>query len=64
VVTRPLLFCCVKKFFESPGEVEPLLSSRKIRKLLQMALEASQKMLSILESLSDQGLLGEYCHKS
>jgi proline utilization trans-activator len=59
VVTRPLLFCCVKKFFEAPREVEPLISSRKIRQLLNMSLEASQKILSILESLQDQGLLGE-----
>lgn len=59
VVTRPLLFCCVKKFFEAPREVEPLISSRKIRQLLSMSLEASQKILSIIESLQDQGLLGK-----
>ncbi|KAH7075944.1 Zn(II)2Cys6 transcription factor [Paraphoma chrysanthemicola] len=57
VVTRPLLFCCVKKIFEFPRELEPLLSSRKIRQLLSMSLEASQKILSILESLQEQGLL-------
>ncbi|KAH8730554.1 fungal-specific transcription factor domain-containing protein [Phaeosphaeriaceae sp. PMI808] len=57
VVTRPLLFCCVKKFFESPREVESLVTSLKIRQLLNMSLEASQKILSILESLQDQGLL-------
>lgn len=57
VVTRPLLFCCVKKLFESPREVQSLISSRKIRQLLNMSLEASQKILSILESLHDQGLL-------
>jgi proline utilization trans-activator len=59
IVTRPLLFCCVKKYFESPREVEPLVSSRKIRQLLNMSLEASQKILSILEGLQDQGLLGK-----
>jgi len=26
-----------------------------------MSLEASQKILAILESLQEQGLLGEYC---
>ncbi|CAO2651315.1 Nn.00g096120.m01.CDS01 [Neocucurbitaria sp. VM-36] len=57
VVTRPLLFCCLKKIFESPREVQPLISSRKMRSLLHMSLEASQKILNILESLHDQGLL-------
>ncbi|KAI8934829.1 hypothetical protein NX059_008510 [Plenodomus lindquistii] len=57
VVTRPLLFCCLKKMFESPEEVQALISSRKIRQLLHMSLEASQKILNILESLQDQGLL-------
>ncbi|KAF2850962.1 Zn(II)2Cys6 transcription factor [Plenodomus tracheiphilus IPT5] len=57
VVTRPLLFCCLKKIFESPREVQALISSRKIRQLLHMSLEASQKILNILESLQDQGLL-------
>ncbi|KAJ4369216.1 hypothetical protein N0V83_006301 [Neocucurbitaria cava] len=57
VVTRPLLFCCLKKIFESPREVQPLISSKKIRSLLNMSLEASQKILNILESLQDQGLL-------
>ncbi|CAN9160651.1 unnamed protein product [Alternaria alternata] len=57
VVTRPLLFCCLKKVFESPKEVRPLVSSRKIRHLLHISLEASQKILNILESLQDQGLL-------
>lgn len=59
VVTRPLLFCCLKKIFESPREVQPLISSKKIRSLLNMSLEASQKILNILESLQDQGLLGK-----
>lgn len=49
----------MKKLFESPEEVQPLISSRKIRQLLHMTLEASQKILSILESLQDQGLLGK-----
>lgn len=62
VVTRPLLFCCLKKIFESPREVQPLISSKKIRQLLHMSLEASQKILNILESLQDQGLLGTYCN--
>ncbi|UPX16174.1 uncharacterized protein EKO05_0006590 [Ascochyta rabiei] len=57
VVTRPLLFCCMKKVFESPQQVVPLISSPKIRKVLHVALEASQKILVILESLQDQGLL-------
>ncbi|KAF1951189.1 Zn(II)2Cys6 transcription factor [Byssothecium circinans] len=57
VLTRPLLFCCLKKVFESPREVEPLTTSLKIRHLLSMSLEASQKILSILESLQSQGLL-------
>ncbi|KAF2446560.1 Zn(II)2Cys6 transcription factor [Karstenula rhodostoma CBS 690.94] len=57
VTTRPLLFCCLKKAFESPKEVGPLVSSRKIRPLLSMSLDASQKILNILESLQDQDLL-------
>ncbi|ENI01672.1 hypothetical protein COCC4DRAFT_75012 [Bipolaris maydis ATCC 48331] len=57
VTTRPLLFCCLKKVFESPKEVGPLLSSRKIRPLLSMSLDASQKILNILESLQEQDLL-------
>ncbi|KAF3046110.1 hypothetical protein E8E12_011155 [Didymella heteroderae] len=57
IVTRPLLFCCMKKVFESQQQVVPLISSPKIRKVLHMSLEASQKILSILESLQDQGLL-------
>jgi hypothetical protein len=61
VTTRPLLFCCLKKVFESPKEVGPLVSSRKIRPLLSMSLDASQKILNILESLQDQDLLGIDC---
>ncbi|KAJ4988791.1 C6 transcription factor [Stagonosporopsis vannaccii] len=57
IVTRPLLFCCMKKVFESPQQVTPLISSPKIRKVLHMSLEASQKILVILESLQEQGLL-------
>ncbi|KAF1972246.1 hypothetical protein BU23DRAFT_508700 [Bimuria novae-zelandiae CBS 107.79] len=57
VTTRPLLFCCLKKAFESPKEVGALVSSRKIRPLLTMSLDASQKILNILESLQDQDLL-------
>lgn len=59
IVTRPLLFCCMKKVFESPQQVVPLISSPKIRKVLHMSLEASQKIVAILESLQDQGLLGK-----
>ncbi|KAF2685815.1 hypothetical protein K458DRAFT_18001 [Lentithecium fluviatile CBS 122367] len=57
VTTRPLLFCCLKKVFESLQEVERLVASRKIRQLLYMSVEASQKILNILDSLQDQGLL-------
>jgi proline utilization trans-activator len=52
----------MKKVFESPREVVPLISSPKIRKVLHMSLEASQKILAILESLQDQGLLGKLNH--
>ncbi|KAI4695421.1 uncharacterized protein J4E84_002047 [Alternaria hordeiaustralica] len=48
----------MKKVFESPREVQPLMSSRKIRYLLCMSLESSQKIIDILEILHDQGLLG------
>jgi proline utilization trans-activator len=48
----------MKKVFEVPREVESLISSRKLRQLLLMTLEASQNILSILESLQEQGLLG------
>lgn len=60
VVTRPLLFCCMKKVFESPREVASLTSSRKLRHLLLVSLEASQKILTILENLQEQGLLGNF----
>ncbi|USP74748.1 Zn(II)2Cys6 transcription factor [Curvularia clavata] len=46
-----------QKVFESPKEVGPLVSSRKIRPLLSMSLDASQKILNILESLQEQDLL-------
>jgi proline utilization trans-activator len=59
VVTRPLLFCCVKKIFEDSRDLEPLLTSIIIRQLLDMSLEASQKILGILESLQGQDLLGK-----
>jgi proline utilization trans-activator len=52
----------LKKAFESPQEVQPLISSRKIRQLLQMSVEASQKILGILGSLHEQGLLGKLFH--
>ena len=48
----------MKKVFESPREVQPLVSSLKIRHLLCMSLESSQKIIDILEILHDQGLLG------
>ncbi|KAI4625544.1 hypothetical protein J4E80_002676 [Alternaria sp. BMP 0032] len=48
----------MKKVFESPREVQSLISSRKIRHLLCMSLESSQKIIDILETLHDQGLLG------
>ena len=62
VTTRPLLFCCLKKAFEAPKEVGALVSSSKIRPLLTMSLDASQKILNILESLQDQDLLGMKGH--
>jgi proline utilization trans-activator len=49
----------MKKVMESPQQVVPLISSPKIRKVLHMSLEASQKIVAILESLQDQGLLGK-----
>lgn len=54
----------MKKIFESPQQVVPLVSSPKIRKVLHMSLESSQKVLAILESLQEQGLLGKsyYIH--
>jgi proline utilization trans-activator len=58
VVTRPLLFCCMKKIFEDSRDLEPLLTSIIIRQLLDMSLEASQKLLRILDSLQSQDLLG------
>ncbi|KAF2644028.1 hypothetical protein P280DRAFT_496490 [Massarina eburnea CBS 473.64] len=57
VLTRALLFCCLKKVFESPREAESLIKSRKLRHLISMCVEASQKILSILESLQNQGIL-------
>jgi hypothetical protein len=48
----------MKKVFEAPQQVTPLIASPKIRKVLHMSVEASQKILAILESLREQGLLG------
>jgi hypothetical protein len=50
----------MKKVFESPREAVSLTSSRKLRQLLLMSLEASQKILTILENLQEQGLLGDH----
>jgi hypothetical protein len=49
----------MKKVFESPREAVSLTSSLKLRQLLLMSLEASQKILTILENLQEQGLLGD-----
>jgi proline utilization trans-activator len=49
----------MKKVFEAPRQVAPLIASPKIRKVLHMSVEASQKIIAILESLQEQGLLGK-----
>lgn len=49
----------MKKVFEAPQQVAPLIASPKIRKVLHMSVEASQKIIAILESLQEQGLLGK-----
>ncbi|KAF2019448.1 Zn(II)2Cys6 transcription factor [Aaosphaeria arxii CBS 175.79] len=57
IATRPLLFCCLKKRFEAPREADSLVGSNKIRHLLHLAVESALKILTMLGSLMDQGLL-------
>ncbi|KAJ5514652.1 Transcription factor [Penicillium fimorum] len=58
LATRPLLFCFLKIRFESPKScLESLNASRNVRNLMQMCLESSQNIISILSNLQSQGLL-------
>lgn len=60
LATRPLLFCFLKIRFESQSKCTELLgSSQTVRNLIQMCIDSSQQMVSILDCLQSQGLLGE-----
>ncbi|KAL0783327.1 hypothetical protein CaCOL14_001233 [Colletotrichum acutatum] len=58
LATRPLLFCFLKVRFESQSKCTELLgSSQTVRNLIQMCIDSSQQMVSILDCLQSQGLL-------
>ncbi|WQF82117.1 hypothetical protein CDEST_07131 [Colletotrichum destructivum] len=58
LATRPLLFCFLKIRFESQSKCTELLgSSQTVRNLIQMCIDSSQQMVSILDCLQSQGLL-------
>lgn len=60
LATRPLLFCFFQIRLESVGACLDLLNtSSTVRSVLQMCLDSSQHVVSILECLQHQGLLGE-----
>jgi len=60
LATRPLLFCFLKIRFESPQNcTDALNTSRNVRNLIQMCMESSQQIISILHSLQSEGLLGK-----
>ncbi|KAL3951730.1 hypothetical protein ACCO45_013447 [Purpureocillium lilacinum] len=58
LATRPLLFCFFQIRLESVGACLDLLNtSSTVRSVLQMCLDSSQHVVSILECLQHQGLL-------
>lgn len=60
LATRPLLFCFLKIRFESPENCSDALNtSRSVLKLIQMCMDSSQQIISILYSLQTEGLLGK-----
>lgn len=59
LATRPLLFCFLKIRLESPDNcLDALNTSRNVRNLIQMCMDSSQQIISILHSLQSEGLLG------
>ncbi|KAG7106334.1 putative transcriptional regulatory protein C3C7.04 like [Verticillium longisporum] len=61
LVTRPLLFYLLKTRFASFNEYFSTLESLPtVRNLVRMCIESSQTMVSILECLMNQGLLGAF----
>ncbi|POS75227.1 hypothetical protein DHEL01_v206381 [Diaporthe helianthi] len=56
LATRPLVFCCLKIRLESPAGSKPSTPDR-FGTVLQMCMEAAQKIIIILENLQAQGLL-------
>ncbi|KAJ5092575.1 hypothetical protein NUU61_007445 [Penicillium alfredii] len=58
LATRPLMFCFLKIQFESPDSyVGYLNTSRNVQSLIQMCMDSSQQIVSILHSLHSEGLL-------
>jgi hypothetical protein len=54
------LFCFLKIRFESPGHCSDALNtSQSVLKLIQMCMDSSQQIISILYSLQTEGLLGK-----
>lgn len=63
LATRPLLFCFLKIRLESPENcLDALNTSRNVRNLIQMCMDSSQQIISILHSLQSEGLLGKSTH--
>lgn len=61
LATRPLLFCFLKIRLESPENcISALNKSRNVRNLIQMCVDSSQQIISILHSLQSEGLLGKH----
>ncbi|KAJ5595536.1 uncharacterized protein N7459_001744 [Penicillium hispanicum] len=58
LATRPLLFCFLKIRLESPDNcLNALNTSRNVRTLIQMCMDSSQQIISILHTLQSEGLL-------
>lgn len=60
LATRPLLFCFLKIRFESPENyLDALNTSQNVRNLIQMCVDSSQQIISILHILQSEDLLGK-----
>lgn len=57
---RPVIFCCLKIRYEAAADVRHLITSEKVRSLVQICVESSLQILNILENLQAQGLLESF----
>lgn len=61
IVTRPLLYYLLRLRFASSDEyLTSLDSMQTVRSLVRMCIDSSQQMITILDSLLHQGLLGVF----